>query len=217
MAQLSLSLFAADILKMNEDLQTAKSFGISSLHIDIMDGHFVPLFGWNPVWLKQIKSVYPLDQDFHFMAYMTDKMLEPYFSLKPIEITIHLEAGKEKENIKMLQTIKENGIHAGIAISPESKCEEVRPYLNIADEVLVMSTFPGRENSRFLSNTFEKIENIRKMIEKENSKCIVSVDGGLNQERALQCIENGADRIIMGRAFFNSGQKNELVKKIVGI
>ena len=95
MAKLSLSLFAADILQMNEDLQQTRSSGITSLHVDIMDGHFVPLFGLNPVWLKQIKKVYSIDQDFHFMAYMTKEMLDLYFSLEPVGITIHLEAGKK--------------------------------------------------------------------------------------------------------------------------
>ena len=71
MAKLSLSLFAADILQMNEELQQTKRSEITSFHVDIMDGHFVPLFGLNPVWLKQIKKVYSIDQDFHFMAYMT--------------------------------------------------------------------------------------------------------------------------------------------------
>ena len=215
MAKLSLSLFAADILQMNEDLQQTRSSGITSLHVDIMDGHFVPLFGLNPVWLKQIKKVYSIDQDFHFMAYMTKEMLEPYFSLEPVGITIHLEAGKKKENLEILQQIKEKGIRAGIAISPESEWEEIKPYLDEAEEILVMSTVPGREGSVFIESTYEKIRCIKHLITEQKRNTMLSVDGGLNLERALDCIRNGADRIIMGRAFFGSNQKKELVKEIV--
>lgn len=215
MAKLSLSLFAADILQMNEDLQQTRSSGITSLHVDIMDGHFVPLFGLNPVWLKQIKKVYSIDQDFHFMAYMTKEMLDPYFSLEPVGITIHLEAGKKKENLEILQQIKEKGIRAGIAISPESEWEEIKPYLEEAEEILVMSTVPGREGSVFIESTYEKIRCIKHLITEQERNTTLSVDGGLNLERALDCIRNGADRIIMGRAFFGSSQKKELVKEIV--
>lgn len=215
MAKLSLSLFAADILQMNEDLQQTRRSGITSLHVDIMDGHFVPLFGLNPVWLKQIKKVYSIDQDFHFMAYMTKEMLEPYFSLEPVGITIHLETGKKKENLEILQQIKEKGIRAGIAISPESEWEEIKPYLDEAEEILVMSTVPGREGSVFIESTYEKIRCIKHLITEQKRNTMLSVDGGLNLERALDCIRNGADRIIMGRAFFGSSQKKELVKEIV--
>lgn len=215
MAKLSLSLFAADILQMNEELQQTKRSEITSFHVDIMDGHFVPLFGLNPVWLKQIKKVYSIDQDFHFMAYMTKEMLEPYFSLEPVGITIHLEAGKKKENLEILQQIKEKGIRAGIAISPESEWEEIKPYLDEAEEILVMSTVPGRERSVFIESTYEKIRCIKHLITEQKRNTMLSVDGGLNLERALDCIRNGADRIIMGRAFFGSNQKKELVKEIV--
>lgn len=215
MAKLSLSLFAADILQMNEELQQTKRSEITSFHVDIMDGHFVPLFGLNPVWLKQIKKVYSIDQDFHFMAYMTKEMLEPYFSLEPVGITIHLEAGKKKENLEILQQIKEKGIRAGIAISPESEWEEIKPYLDEAEEILVMSTVPGREGSVFIESTYEKIRGIKHLITEQKRNTMLSVDGGLNLERALDCIRNGADRIIMGRAFFGSNQKKELVKEIV--
>ena len=215
MAKLSLSLFAADILQMNEELQQTKRSEITSFHVDIMDGHFVPLFGLNPVWLKQIKKVYSIDQDFHFMAYMTKEMLEPYFSLEPVGITIHLEAGKKKENLEILQQIKEKGIRAGIAISPESEWEEIKPYLDEAEEILVMSTVPGREGSVFIESTYEKIRCIKHLITEQKRNTMLSVDGGLNLERALDCIRNGADRIIMGRAFFGSSQKKELVKEIV--
>lgn len=215
MAKLSLSLFAADILQMNEELQQTKRSEITSFHVDIMDGHFVPLFGLNPVWLKQIKKVYSIDQDFHFMAYMTKEMLEPYFSLEPVGITIHLEAGKKKENLEILQQIKEKGIRAGIAISPESEWEEIKPYLDEAEEILVMSTVPGREGSVFIESAYEKIRCIKHLITEQKRNTMLSVDGGLNLERALDCIRNGADRIIMGRAFFGSNQKKELVKEIV--
>ena len=164
MAKMSLSLFAADILQMNEELQQTKRSEITSFHVDIMDGHFVPLFGLNPVWLKQIKKVYSIDQDFHFMAYMTKEMLEPYFSLEPVGITIHLEAGKKKENLEILQQIKEKGIRAGIAISPESEWEEIKPYLDEAEEILVMSTVPGRKDQ-----VYQTSDNRTK--EKHNVKC----------------------------------------------
>lgn len=215
MTKLSLSLFAADILQMKEDLQQIRSSGITSLHVDIMDGHFVPLFGFNTIWLKQIKKEYPISQDFHFMAYVTREMLKPYFALKPIGVTIHLEAGKKNENMEILQEIKNEGIQTGIAISPKSRCEEVLPYLDIVDEILVMSALPGREDSLFLEDTYNRIQCIKKLTERNNKKILLSADGGLDLSRGLSCIRCGIDRIIMGRAFFASSKKTEIIKTIV--
>ena len=110
--------------------------------------------------------------------------------------------GKKKGKIwKYIQQIKEKGIRAGIAISPESEWEEIKPYLDEAEEILVMSTVPGREGSVFIESTYEKIRCIKHLITEQKRNTMLSVDGGLNLERALDCIRNGADRIIMGRAF----------------
>ena len=216
MAKLSLSLFAADILQMNEELQQTKRSEITSFHVDIMDGHFVPLFGLNPVWLKQIKKVYSIDQDFHFMAYMTKEMLEPYFSLEPVGITIHLEAGKKKENLEILQQIKEKGIRAGIAISPESEWEEIKPYLDEAEEILVMSTVPGREGSVFIESTYEKIQvyqtSDNRTKEKHNVKCGRWAESGKSIWTVSETVQTES---LWGGPFFGSNQKKELVKEIV--
>lgn len=215
MADLSVSLFAADILHMEDDLQMLDGLPIFSLHVDIMDGHFVPLCGFNQLWIRKIHKYCPVPMDFHFMAYLDREMLSKYLALKPVRIILHAEANDKKYNIDFLKIIRSRGIEAGIALSPETDPLDVQDYLSEIDDVLVMSSKPGRENTVFDEGIYKRIIQIKNILRDMGKKITISVDGGVNEATAIKCIEVGANRVIMGRAFFGNKEKEKLVNKII--
>lgn len=214
MADVSISVFGADILHMENNLHLLDGIPAYSLHIDIMDGHFVPLCGFNQMWIRSIGSIVPLKKDFHFMAYVSKEMLAAYMCLKPDRITIHAEAGMIENNISLLNIIKDEGIEAGIALSPQTSAEELNPYISVIDDVLIMSTEPGREKSSFLETTYCKIGNVYKIRQESNCSFSISIDGGLSVNTAELCVKSGADRIVLGRAFFESTNRKEIIDYI---
>lgn len=210
--QLSVSVFAADILHMGDSLDALQGLDISSLHVDIMDGHFVPLYGFNPAWLRDIYHVCKIPMDFHFMASLTPEMLERFYEFHPSIMTIHVEAQNGEQNIRLLREIKRRGIKAGVAIAPETELSELSKVLPFTDEILVMTSEPGREGSHFLDDSCERIREMKNRI--GTGKITIAVDGGIDLERARKCIRIGANRIIMGRSFFCSSGKMELVREL---
>lgn len=215
MADLSVSLFAADIFHLEHDLQMVNGLPLFSLHVDIMDGHFVPLCGFNQMWIRKIQELRAIPMDFHFMAYLDKEMLKQYLELQPIRVILHIEANKKDTNMELLDYIRKKGISTGIALSPETDILEIHDYLHSVDDILLMSSQPGRENAIFNEKIYERIHCLKNILQGMNDKITISVDGGINEETANICIENGANRIIMGRAFFNSKEKAQTVNHII--
>ncbi len=208
----SISVFAADILKIGSELKTVKEHKADSIHIDVMDGHFVPLFGFNNMWAKAVGDYVCLNRDIHFMVYPTEEMIDRFMDEKVDTITLHLDSAPEDVLLYGISYIRECGKRTGIAISPHTKVERLLPFLDHAMEILVMSTAPGEENSCFVEETYERIERIKQLIGERDIS--IAVDGGLNAQRARRCIASGADKIIMGRTYFAEAHKGDLIREI---
>lgn len=208
---ISISVFAADILNIGNELKTIKEHA-DSIHIDVMDGHFVPLFGFNSVWAKELGNYVCLNRDIHFMLYPTEEIIERFMDTGVETITLHLNSAPDEQLLHCLSYINESGIKNGIAISPNTEVERIIPFLGRVEEVLIMSTMPGEENSLFEDNTYERIEQIKKLIGERDIK--IAVDGGLDAERAKRCIASGADKIIIGRTYFEQPYKKDLIQEI---
>ena len=214
MAQLSVSLFAADQLAAGRDLDILREYRIQSLHVDIMDGQFVPLLGVNQGMLERIVRDYRFALDIHFMtAFHMDWILE-FLNYRPDKMILHLETAHEKQLSEMLQCIHDKGVKRGIAISPDTSVENLVPLLPKLDEVLVMTTYPGQKDSMYLEDSDKRISEVQRLIRSCGCDTGIAVDGGMNETRALSAIRHGADRIIMGRAFFAANDKERMISMI---
>lgn len=214
MAEISVSAFAADFFHIKRDLEAIKESGADSVHVDVMDGHFVPLFGFSQPWIREMVKWDAACGDVHLMARPEQGMLERLLGLPLQRLTLHVEAACPEELKSYLRLIKMSGADTGLALSPQTEPEELLPFLPFTDEILVMSCTPGTEGAVFQKSTYDRISSIRKLLKKYRPQIRIAVDGGLNEERALACIQSGADRVIIGRAFFAAEDRKEMVERV---
>lgn len=177
------------------------------IHIDIMDGKFVENKTWTFGEIKKITSYSKLPLDVHLMVKDPMKYVEDYAFLNTAYLTFHYEAVKDVN--EMIEYIKNYGLKVGIAINPETKPEVLFPYLKSIDEIIVMGVHPGKSGQSFIEDTPEKIRVLKEEIIKQESRCIINVDGGINDETGLLCKEAGVDMLVSA-----SFVHNDLVNNI---
>lgn len=160
----------------------------------------MPSIGLNIPLINSIHKNFRIPLDIHFMTYNTASFVERFLGLDINSILFHVEEESEKEIFRVIEMVKSRGISCGLAISPETELSLLKKYIPEVDEFLLMCTNPGLENSIFQTEAYERIRELSMMI-KDNKKIVLSVDGGINRIIAGKCLESGADKIIMGRAF----------------
>ena len=185
---LSSSINASDIVKKLDN--TLADY----IHIDIMDGKFVENKTWTFSEIKKITSYSRLPLDVHLMVDNPKKYIEDYALLDTDTITFHYEAVKDVN--EMIDYVKDYGLKVGIAISPDTPANVLFPYLNSIDEIIVMSVYPGKSGQSFINESVDKIRELRNKIDELGSRCIINVDGGINDETGLLCKEAGVDMLV---------------------
>lgn len=163
------------------------------IHIDIMDGKFVSNKTWTSSEVKKFTSYSTLPLEVHLMVKNPSKYIEDYALMNTSVIIFHYEAVNDIN--EMINKVKSYGLKVGIAINPETNIDVLLPYLNIIDEVLIMSVHPGKSGQSFIEHSLEKISQLKKIIIENNYKTIISVDGGINDETGLLCKEAGVDEL----------------------
>jgi ribulose-phosphate 3-epimerase len=196
------SLLAADFSRLAEEITAVEAAGADWLHLDVMDGHFVPNISFGPPVIKALRKVTKMPFDVHLMIAPVDYLLQAFKDAGSDHIMFHPEAGPHPH--RTLQTIQGLGCKAGLVLNPGTPVALVEPLMDMVDMLLVMSVNPGFGGQKFIHSQLDKIRVLRAMIDATGREIRLEVDGGVDAKTAPLCIEAGADALVAGTAVFGA-------------
>lgn len=214
MIKVAPSILAADFSKLGEEVNKVTMAGADYLHIDIMDGHFVPNISLGPAIVKSIRNYTDLKFDVHLMINNPDKYIDAFVEAGADIITVHVEACPHL--YRTIEHIKSYGCKVGVVINPHSPVALIENVLDNIDWVLVMTVNPGFGGQKFIKSVLKKIELLDELRTEKNYKYKIQVDGGINKETARLCENVGADCLVAGSAIFNSDNYEKAILEIRG-
>lgn len=211
MVKIAPSILSANFLKLGEEIKEAEASGADILHIDIMDGHFVPNITIGPFIVEAIRKITSMPLDVHLMIEEPDKYLGDFVKAGADYLTVHYEACVHLHRIVHL--IKEHGVKAGVSLNPATPVRSLEHILPDMDMALLMSVNPGFGGQEFIPQAIDKIKILKKLVRERRLSTLIEVDGGVKLDNAADVISAGADILVVGSAFFNSGDYGNVVKK----
>ncbi len=191
-----------------------KSTGAKWLHVDCMDGTFVPNMAFGYAAVKSIRNVTDMVLDVHMMIDRPIRYVDQFCEAGADYLTIHVEADTPENTMAALDKIKAHGVKTGLSVKPKTPAEAILPYIKKCDLILVMTVEPGFGNQKFMADMMPKLKEIREIIDRENPGCHLEVDGGINLETGETCKQNGADVFVSGSSYFKAEDKAAFVKEI---
>ena len=203
--KVSPSILASDFSKLGEEVAALAKAGADYIHVDVMDGHFVPNISMGPSVVKSVRDRTSIPFDVHLMIDPIEPYIDEFVKAGADIISIHPEANDNIE--KCIDKIKSHNIKAGLAINPDTKWEVVLPFLNKLDIIVVMSVHPGFGGQKFIPAALEKLKLLRKKIDDSHPHIELEIDGGVNFENIESILEAGADVIVAGTTTFTGGEK----------
>ncbi len=212
MVKIAPSILSANFIKLGEEIKAVEKAGVDLIHIDIMDGHFVPNITIGPFIVESIRETTALPLDVHLMIEEPETYLKDFIKAGADFITVHLEASVHLH--RTVQWIKEAGIKAGVSLNPATPIRSLEYILSDLDMALLMSVNPGFGGQTFIPQIIGKIKKLRKLVEERGFSTLIEVDGGINLDNIKTVADAGADILVMGSAFFNSRDYKAIVKSI---
>ncbi|MDD5822818.1 MAG: ribulose-phosphate 3-epimerase [Firmicutes bacterium] len=214
MAKIAPSILAADFARLGEDVKNICDIGVDYLHIDIMDGSFVPNISFGSAVMKSLNEYINAPYDVHLMIDNPDNLLEDFVTENTEFITVHQEACRHLN--RTVQHIHSLGVKAGVSINPATPVSALENILEYVDLVLVMSVNPGFGGQKFIPSALEKIAQLKEIREKKGYNYLIEVDGGAGVGNAEAIREAGCDIIVSGTAVFKAEDRVEAIAKIKG-
>lgn len=202
--KLAPSILAADFARLGEQVQQAEAAGADRIHVDVMDGHFVPNISIGVPVVKSLQKVTKLPLETHLMIENPDQFLEAFAKAGSSTLIVHFEGNANLH--RTIQEIRRLGLRAGVAINPATPAAAIREILPDVDLVLVMTVNPGFGGQRFIASTLEKIRQVRQMITERELACELEIDGGVDPQTAAQGVAAGADVLVAGSSIFEAAE-----------
>lgn len=206
------SLLAADFSRLAAETLRAARAKADWLHLDIMDGHFVPNISFGPAVVKSIRSLTRMPFDVHLMCARPEILLEPFANAGADHLTIHAELGDHVNDL--IWKIKSLGLKVGLAINPPTPISSAQPYLSQIDILLIMTVNPGFGGQAFIPETLPKIQQAAAWRKEEGRSYRIEVDGGMNNFTAAECARAGADTFVAGTSLFSQHQLKRAIEKM---
>ncbi|MDE5977203.1 MAG: ribulose-phosphate 3-epimerase [Turicibacter sp.] len=214
MLKIAPSILSADFSKLAEEVKCVDSLGADYIHIDVMDGHFVPNITLGPGIVKSLRPHTQLPFDVHLMIENADQYIKDFHEAGADIITVHVEACRHLH--RTLQLIKQYGMQCGVVLNPHTPLEMIKYVLGEVDWVLVMSVNPGFGGQSFILEALNKIKVLNQWRQEQNLSYLIEVDGGVNEKTARLCEEAGADVVVAGSAVFNAKDRQLAIQSIKG-
>ena len=207
------SVLAADFSNLQRDIEMINESEADWFHIDIMDGVFVPNISFGMPVLRDIKKHAKKTLDVHLMIVNPDQYIETFSELGADILTVHLEACTHMH--RTIQAIKATGMKAGIALNPHSSVNQLKDVIKDIDVVCLMSVNPGFGGQSFIENTFDKVKELKELIQSTGSDCQIEIDGGVTNKNAKKLVQAGANILVAGSYVFKNSNPTETISKLI--
>ena len=214
MAKIAPSILSADFANLERDIHNIEQMGADWVHVDVMDGIFVPNISIGIPVVKALRPVTDLPLDVHLMIDRPIRYVEEFVKAGADWLTIHIEADQPQNTLAALDKIRELGCKAAISLKPKTPAEAAIPYLEKCDMILVMTVEPGFGGQKFMADMMPKIRQLREWLDDINPDCIIEVDGGVDANTHTVCKEHGAEVLVAGSAYFKAEDRAAFVKTV---
>ncbi|WP_316568472.1 ribulose-phosphate 3-epimerase [Neobacillus sp. YIM B06451] len=214
MVKIAPSILSADFSRLGEEIKDVERGGADYIHVDVMDGHFVPNITIGPLIVEAIRPVTDLPLDVHLMIENPDQYIEAFAKAGADYITVHVEASRHLH--RTIHLIKSFGIKAGVVLNPATPAESIKHIIEDVDMVLLMTVNPGFGGQKFIQGVLPKIRQVKAMALEAGKELEVEVDGGVNAETAKLCIEAGATVLVAGSAIYGQEDRAKAIADIRG-